>query len=71
MVSLVFPFVSAVCMCCVNCSSIALLGAIIMTGIKRLNEDGKLCAESTAISNVETGETFADNGATMRALFIA
>ena len=71
MVSLVLPAVSAVCMCCVNCSIIPLIGAIVMTGVRRLNDDGKLCAASTAISSVETGETFAENGATMRALFIA
>ena len=65
------PVVSGVCMCCVNCAVCPLVAAIILTGVRVLNSNGKTCTYSQAISDVETGETFSDNGATMKALFIA
>ena len=68
--SLCIPMISAFCMCCVNCAACPLVAAMILTGIRRLNADGETCAESLAIVE-EDGTTFSDNGATLRALFIA
>ena len=48
-----------------------LVVAMIVTGIRRLDVDGEYCATSTAISEPDTGATFADNAKTLRALFIA
>ena len=71
LLALCIPGVSAVLMCCGNCTICPLVAAMILTGIRRLNDNGALCAQSTAISEADTGATFEDNGATMRALFIA
>ena len=71
MVCLWVPTCSAFIMCCNFCAITPLFVAIIMTGVRRLNSNGTQCAESTAISDPATGETFADNGDTMKALFIA
>ena len=64
------PAASGFCLLCVNCAICPLIAAIIMTGIRVLNTNGKECAIQTAISDPLTGETFADNGATAKALFI-
>ena len=42
-----------------------------MTGVKRFNMLGGKCADSTAIVDPATGETFQDNAATMKSLFIS
>ena len=70
-VALFIPGVSVVLLLCVNCAIIPALAAIILTGIRRMNLDGSKCARSLAITEPDTGATFADNGATLRALFIA
>ena len=56
---------------CVNVAMCVLAAAMILTGVRRLNADGQLCANSTAVSEPDTGATFADNATTLRALFIA
>ena len=71
MVCLWVPACSCLIMICNFCAITPLFVAIVMTGIRRLNSNGTQCAESTAISDPTTGETFADNGTTMKALFIA
>ena len=71
MLCLWVPGCSCALMCCNICGMLPLLAAIITTGIRRLNSNGSVCAYSTAIVDPVTGETFADNGATMKALFIA
>ena len=71
LLALAVPGLSAGILCCTNCAILPLIAAMILTGIRRLNTDGDLCASSPAISDAETNETFADNGATLKALFIA
>ena len=48
-----------------------LVVAMIVTGIRRLDVDGEYCATSTAISEPDTGATFADNATALKTLFIA
>ena len=71
LVTLWIPMCSACIICGNACLFFPLLAALIMTGIRRLNTTGSLCAYSASISDPATAETFADNGATMKALFIA
>ena len=56
---------------CVNCTMCLAIPAMIVTGMKRLGENGELCALSTAISEPDTGATFADNATMMENLFKA
>ena len=65
------PGISCCLMCGMLCSYCPTIAAIILTGIRLLNDNGQLCASSTAISDADTGATFKDNGETMRALWIA
>ena len=65
------PVMSGCCLLCVNCAICPLIAAIIMTGVRVLSSNGKECSYQHAISNPETGETFADNWSTAKALFIA
>ena len=71
LLGLCIPGISCCLMCGMTLSYCPTLAAIILTGIRLLNDNGKLCARSTAISDADTGATFKDNGETMRALFIA
>ena len=71
MLCLAVPACSGVTLCCAFCAVTPLFAAIILTGVRRFNSNGDLCASSTAISNSETLETFMDNAATLKALFIA
>ena len=65
------PQASQASMFCVNWSMCLLVVAMIVTGIRRFNVDGEYCATSTAISEPDTGATFADNATALRTLFIA
>ena len=71
LICLALPAFSSIALCCVSCAVCPLVAAIILTGVRRLNSNGKICAMSTEISNVETNETFQDNASTLKALFIA
>ena len=71
LVVLCVPVMSCFCLICVNCAICPMVAALIMTGIRVLNTNGKECSYQQAISNPETGETFADNWSTAKALFIA
>ena len=70
---LAVPACSGVVLCCVQCAICPLFAAVVLTGVRRLNSTGASCALSTDIVGTEDGVdvTFADNAATLRALFIA
>ena len=70
--SLCIPFVNQCIMCCQICTICPMVAAIILTGVRRLNTSGSVCAANTTdIVDTETGDTFATNGQTMKAIFIA
>ena len=70
--SLAIPFVNQCIMCCQICTICPMIAAIILTGVRRLNMTGKVCAaNATEVVDPESGDTFATNGQTMKALFIA
>lgn len=69
--SLCVPFLNQCIMCYQICTICPMIAAIILTGVRRLSTNGKVCAATNDIVDAETGETFADNGSTMKALFIA
>ena len=70
LLALCIPGISCCLMCGMGCSYCPTIAAIILTGVRLLN-DNHLCRRSTAVSDADTGATFADNGETMRALWIA
>ena len=71
LLGLFYPHALLASVTCVSVAMCLLAAAIIMTGVRRLNADGQLCADSTAVSEPGTGATFKDNAKTLRALFIA
>ena len=56
---------------CMTCLGFPLFAAVILAGIRRLNSVGDLCAASTEVSSLTDGTTFADDAASLKALFIA